>query len=296
MKYYLGIDGGGTKTVAVVSDEFSNVLFECVGRTINFYSVGMAKARENLSSLFDEIYKALGRVSFSGVCIGCSALDCEATPEVTHALCDGIFETEKLHVNSDVYIALQAAGKEKCRAVAICGTGSMAIGEKDGEIIVKGGWGHIAGDEGSAYSIAVNSLKAAFILFDENKITPLVNAACSFFGVNNLRDAIDKLYSDDMTKDVLASFSEKVGAISDEDVIAKTVILNEAHGFSRTVISLLDELGECTHLYLYGGVFKNNRLFEECFRNDIFEVFPDLKTEHLSLTPQQGALKVAQSL
>ena len=44
MKYYLGIDGGGTRTTAAVSDENGNVLFKAVGKSINFYSVGFEKA------------------------------------------------------------------------------------------------------------------------------------------------------------------------------------------------------------------------------------------------------------
>ena len=72
-------------------------------------------------------------------------------------LCDGIINADIINMNSDVYVALRASD---CRAVAICGTGSMAIGEtEDGEIITKGGWGHLLGDEGSAYQVAIEAIK-----------------------------------------------------------------------------------------------------------------------------------------
>ena len=64
MKYYLGIDGGGTRTTAAVSDENGNVLFKAVGKSINFYSVGMEKARENLKNDISDIYKNLGQIEF----------------------------------------------------------------------------------------------------------------------------------------------------------------------------------------------------------------------------------------
>ena len=56
MKYYLGIDGGGTRTTAAVSEENGKLLFKAVGKSINFYSVGMEKARENLKNVINDIY------------------------------------------------------------------------------------------------------------------------------------------------------------------------------------------------------------------------------------------------
>ena len=47
MKYYLGIDGGGTKTTAVICDENCNFISSFVGESINFNSVGTKTAREN---------------------------------------------------------------------------------------------------------------------------------------------------------------------------------------------------------------------------------------------------------
>ena len=64
MKYYLGIDGGGTRTTAAISDEKGNVLFKAVGKSINFYSVGMEKARENLKDVINDIYKNIGEIEF----------------------------------------------------------------------------------------------------------------------------------------------------------------------------------------------------------------------------------------
>lgn len=297
MKYYLGIDGGGTRTTAAVSDENGNVLYKAVGKSINFYSVGMEKARENLKDVINDIYKNVGEIEFESAFIGCSALDNEATQETITALCDGIIKAEKIGMNSDVFVALASSGEDKCRVVAICGTGSIVTGiDKNGNIKTKGGWGHIFGDEGSAYSIAVNALKASAMLYDEGKITPLVKKAEDFFGVDDLRKAIDKIYSSETTKDVLASFSAKVAEVANEDFVAKTVIINEAHFFSKTVLALLNEIENCTLLSLYGGVFQNNELFRNSFIDDIKEFHSDLKIEMLTLPPEESALKIARGM
>ena len=297
MKYYLGIDGGGTRTTAAVSDENGNVLFKAVGKSINFYSVGMEKARENLKNVINDIYNNIGEIEFESAFIGCSALDNEASNETITALCDGVIRAKKIGMNSDVFVALASSGEDKCRIVAICGTGSIVTGiDENCNIKTKGGWGHIFGDEGSAYSIAVNALKASAMLYDEGKITPLVKKAEEFFGVEDFRDAIEKIYSPETTKDILAGFSTKVGEIAEEDFVAKTVIVNEAHFFSKTVLALLNEMKNCTLLSLYGGVFQNNELFRKSFIDDIKEFHSDLKIEMLTLPPEEGALKIAREM
>ena len=200
-------------------------------------------------------------------------------------------------MNSDVYVALASSGEDKCRIVAICGTGSIVTGiDENCNIKTKGGWGHIFGDEGSAYSIAVNALIASAMLYDEGNITPLVKKAEEFFGVEDLRAAIDKIYSPETTKDILAGFSTKVGEIAEEDFVAKTVIVNEAHFFSKTVLALLNEMKNCTLLSLYGGVFQNNEFFRKSFIDDIKEFHSDLKIEMLTLPPEEGALKIAREM
>ncbi len=297
MTYYLGIDGGGTRTTAAVSDEKGNVLFKVIGKSINFYSVGMGKARENLKDVINDIYKNIGEIEFESAFIGCSALDNEANKETITALCDGIIKSKKIGMNSDVCVALASSGEDKCRVVAICGTGSIVTGiDENGNVKTKGGWGHIFGDEGSAYSIAINALKASAMLYDEGKITPLVKKAEEFFGVEDFRDAIDIIYSPETTKDILAGFSAKVGEVAEEDFVAKTVIINEVHFFSKTVLALLNEMKNCTLLSLYGGVFQNNELFRKSFVDDIKEFHSDLKIEMLTLPPEEGALKIAREM
>ncbi len=297
MKYYLGIDGGGTRTTAAVSDEKGIVLFKAVGKSINFYSVGIKKARENLSAILNEVYNNLGKIKFESAFVGCSALDDVADEKTINSLCDGIIKAEKIGMNSDVFVALASSGEDKCRIVAICGTGSIVTGiDEKGNIKTKGGWGHIIGDEGSAYSIAVNALKASAMLYDEEQKSPLIKCAEEYFGVDDLRKAIDKIYSSETTKDVLASFSAKVAEVANEDFVAKTVIINEAHFFSKTVLALLNEIKNCTLLSLYGGVFQNNELFRNSFIDDIKEFHSDLKIKMLAIPPEEGALKIAREM
>ncbi|MBR3803324.1 MAG: hypothetical protein IKK37_07780 [Clostridia bacterium] len=296
MKYYLGIDGGGTRTTAAVSDENGKIIIKKQGKTINFYSVGMETARNNLDSLINEISTELGCEEFEGVFVGCSALDDKADEATLKALCGNI-RTKAIEMNSDLYIALKSMGDIECPCVAVCGTGSMAIGtDKFGNTVVSGGWGHIIGDEGSGYAIAVNALKVCCELCDKGEASPLLDAAESYFGVSDFRKAIDIIYSPETTKDKLAGFAADIGKLAQADNTAKDIIISEAKSFARTVLILLDKIGCCSALGLYGGIFINNALFTEAFKTDIKSVYPDIDIKLLTVPPEESALELARNL
>ena len=296
MKYYLGIDGGGTRTTAAVADENGNILLKKSGKTINFYSVGMDAARCNLENLVSSITEHLGIVCFDAVFIGCSALDNEADTKTLDALCGGI-KAKKIAMNSDLYIALKSVDAKICPCVAICGTGSMAAGEdENGNVVISGGWGHIIGDEGSGYAIAVSALKKCCKLCDQGMSSPLLEKANEYFKVDDFRKSIDIIYSPETTKDVIAGFAADVGSIYDIDNNAHEIIITEAHRFAKTVLILLRKVNKCSTLGLYGGLFEHNQLFKDTLIADILAEFPYVQPKLLNTPPEESALKLARNL
>ncbi len=297
MGYYLGIDGGGTRTTVAVSDDKGKIICKSVGKTINFYSVGMEKARENLSEVMNDIYENIGNITFESAFVGCSALDNEADDELVDTLCGGIIKSKKTKMNSDVFVALFSGDCTVPRCVVICGTGSMVAGiGTDNQITVKGGWGHIIGDGGSAYSISINALSEALNLYDENKKDePLVKIAEKFFKTDDLRKIIDIVYSEDTTKDKLAEFAKLVSVECEKrEKYSLNILHDECNKLLRTVYSLTEEIDECKILYLYGGVFQNNSVFKDFFTERFNEKYPHIKVEMLKVAPEEGALKIAR--
>lgn len=296
MEYFLGIDGGGTNTNAAVCDDTGEIILTASGKTINFYSVGMEEARFNLRCLIERVRKACpdGK-TFDGVFIGCSALDGDADEETLNALCGGIVCSKAIGMSSDVYVALRASNSN---CVAICGTGSMVIGERnDGSIAVKGGWGHTVGDEGSAYSIAVNALKRCCIMHDRGEKTPLLRSAEDFFGVSDFRDAIDKIYGTYSSKDAVARFAKNVAELAENGCeVSRKIISDEARAFGETVITLLKEINGSPMLMLYGGVFQHNEYFTEEFMKKVREAYPLQNSMLLDIPPEVGAARIARSL
>lgn len=297
MKYYLGIDGGGTKTVAAVADENGNVLTKITGKTINFYSVGIENAKINLKNILFEAEK-IGVKQFEGAFIGCSSLDNEADDELTAKLCGGIVNAKKIKMNSDTYIALKSVNDAECPCVAISGTGSMAVAQdKDCNIYIAGGWGHILGDEGSGYSVAMRALKHCCKLSDKGETSAILSAATEFFGVSDFRQVIDIIYSQKTTKDVIAGFASKVCELAtDGDEDSSEIINIEACLFADTVLVLLDKIGECDVLALYGGMFRHNEVFVKVFSDKIKKYYQYLPVKILDVPPEEGAVMLARNL
>ncbi len=298
MKYYLGIDGGGTKTTALLTDENGKILIKVQGKTINFYAVGMEKARENLKSAITEISEKTGVKDFDGVFIGCSALDGEAEGKTVKRLCDGVIKAEKIEMNSDTYIALKGMGEVNCPVVVICGTGSMVIGEKEtGELLVSGGWGHILGDEGSGYAIAVSALKECAILNDKGEKADLLKKACQYFNIENFRDIIPVIYASEMSKDKIAGFGAVVGELSQKgDKISTAIIEDEVKKLYKTAEILIKKLKNTAKIGLYGGVFEKNQLFRDIFKAELKKDFPHISAELLTVTPEETAARLAREL
>ena len=74
MALYLGIDGGGVKTTAIVANESGKVLAKTVGASIDYKTIGITTARKNLKAIIAELSEKTGENKFKCACIGSSAI------------------------------------------------------------------------------------------------------------------------------------------------------------------------------------------------------------------------------
>lgn len=284
MEYYLGVDGGGSKTTAVVSDEKGNIVACVCGRTINYYSNPYEKARQNFKEMIDET----GINDFASAVIGMSALSDRADSETAHKFADGIITAEKLIMTSDIEIALNAAECNTARAVLICGTGSMAAAvDENGNYFHSGGWGYLLGDEGSGFSVALRAVKKALVLIDENKEDDLlVKKFREFFGVRTTDDILEKFYNPPIPRDELAAFCKCVfEAYREESLSAADVIESEAKEAAALSNRILSRLPENSPMFLFGGLFENAPEYVQLLNDRL-----DINAQLLTYPPVIGAL------
>lgn len=291
-RFFLGLDGGGTKTTALVGDENGKTVLQAVGKTVNYCAVGMEQARENMRLLLADIARQSGICRFAGVFIGMSALFGRADAAQTAAFCDGVFDAEKIVMDSDLFIALAATGETGAAAVGICGTGSMACGRtEDGEIRTKGGYGYLLGDEGSGFRIAQEGLFAAVRGAEgAGKETALTQAALDHWKVSTAAELVDVFYDPPLARNEIAKFAPLViRAAEEKDNAALQVVRKQASLFADTAKALLQELPQGIPFYVYGGIFEHNVLFRTLFA----EFLSEHEVRLLPNTPAMGALLAA---
>lgn len=287
-KYYLGVDGGGSKTTAVVFNSKGEFICKACGESINYYSVGLENARNAMANIIN----SLSQKEFDCAVIGMSALAERATEEETKRFCEGIINSKKTIMDSDLFVALEAMEYENECAVIISGTGSMAVcRDADGAIRHAGGFGYILGDEGSGYSIGINAIKTA-IRAAENcaPATMLTKCCIDFFAVNDIYGLIDLFYEKTVSRKTIASFAAEVMKCAESnDETAKSIIRSEAKLLSETALSLIKNKNAKIPVGLWGGVFQHNHIFRNEFIN-ILNQNGFQNVDLLGFAPEIGAI------
>lgn len=294
MRYYLGIDGGGTRTTACLCDQEGRVLCRAQAGGSNFYADGFNKARAELRTVVQEVRQALGRDVLSCAFIGSSAIEYEADETLVRRLCDGVLECP-VFMHSDVYIALMAHAAGRLPAcMLISGTGSCAAAAgRDGAVRHWGGWGHLLGDDGSAYGIALAGLRAAVRAFDGlAPQTALCAAAVDEYALNTPRDLIDRL-SPRAAKADIARFAQRVDQCAKQgDEAARAILLEAGNSLARLAAVCLRESG-CRQIGLYGSVLTCNQAVRGQFDQELDVLLPGARGRPLALPPEAGALLAA---
>ena len=296
MRCFLGIDGGGTKTKALLCDENLETVAVYTGAGINFNAIGMEKARENLKAVYDGVTSGQD-ISLLSVCIGSAALEDRADGALVREFCGGVIGCGDIILDSDLFICLEAMDTGGPAAVAVCGTGSMAAGrDGSGRIVHTGGWGYLLGDEGSGYSFGKDSVKEALRNAEAHKEpTTLTRAVMEHFGVSSADELIGAVYREGAATGRVAAFApEFFRLVKSGDPDALRIMDKNAEAFSKTVLTLLAGLPDITPLGLWGGIFLNSPEFADMFSGRIKKARPATDIAPLPHPPEYGAVLAAK--
>src|SRR5690606_36524088 len=168
MAYYVGIDGGGTRTTLAVADAEGRELIRRTGPAGLVDPRRPAATAELLVGLIRETAAAAGQEGpATGLCAGLAGVGNVTERELVQGslLRSGV--AEQVLVVSDGETALHGALGGGPGILLIAGTGSVAYGRsEDGRVARCGGWGMIVGDEGAGYRVGQEGLRAALLSAD----------------------------------------------------------------------------------------------------------------------------------
>src|SRR5579872_6349142 len=268
--FAVGVDGGGSKTLAVVVDGEGKERGRGVAGSSNHTGVGVEQAVQH-------IYRAIEMAAQQANCslplqsawFGLAGVD--SSDDFTLLLPYLQPLAQSVHLTNDAELVL--GGLPGAVGIAlIAGTGSIALGrDARGTNARSGGWGHIIGDEGSGYDLGRRCLQAGARATDgRGQATLLLELLLKHWKLDSASDMIGKVYND-CDKATIAALSALVfAAARDGDEVACGMVEDAARELALVTIAVknkLDFSGGAVALALGGGLL----LHEAGFREQVIE-------------------------
>lgn len=259
MKLYLGIDGGQSSTTALIGDEAGRVLGE--GRAGPCNHVGALERRAKFSAAVGECVRQAAeqagvKPEFAAVCAGFSG-----GAEDKDALTRELIPADRYLITHDAHIALAGATEGAPGIIVIAGTGSIAYGRSaSGTIARAGGWGYVFGDEGGAFDIARQALRAG-MRHEEGwgPATTLQAALLEATGTVSANALLHLCYTPDYPRDRVASFAPIVDQCAARgDAVAQSILDRAAQELAMLAAAVRRQLfaeDHLTNIHYVGGVF-----------------------------------------
>ena len=302
MSYYLGIDGGGTKTACAVGDD-NRLLASVTAGPSNIVRVGEMQARESLQRVVGQACSAAGirPEQVSATCVGGSGAARPELAAIVHAILAGILSSP-IKVVGDMEIALEAAFEDGPGVMVIAGTGSIAYGRDDkGRTARAGGWGFEIGDEGSAHWIGRTAVGLVLRASDREApgvaTSALGQALCKAWGVSSLLDLARAANSvpspdfagllrsvvacdDHLAREVLGAAGRELAQIA--AVVMQRLFVEDGEGLVRVATT--------------GSVFRHASPVRDAFYNAVQGLAPRAQVMPQVVDPVEGALRMARKI
>jgi N-acetylglucosamine kinase-like BadF-type ATPase len=162
MRFFLGVDGGGTKTRFALTEERKLVAEATFGTTYH-PDVGVDGVREVLARGIAKVLADAG-IDAGGVTHAFFGLpahgeDSAVTP-LLDALPRSLLGHDRYLVGNDMVCGWAGSLAAEDGINIVAGTGSIGYGQRGARAARAGGWGEAFSDEGSAYWIAMQGLNA----------------------------------------------------------------------------------------------------------------------------------------
>ncbi|HKM85824.1 MAG TPA: BadF/BadG/BcrA/BcrD ATPase family protein [Terriglobales bacterium] len=315
MAYYLGIDGGGTKTRCVLADE-RTVLAKSMSGGSNIVRLGETQAREALSTALRQVCAAakISPDQVRAICVGAAGA---ARPEIAEKIRNILAELvreiapARIEVVGDAVIALEAAFGAGPGVIAIAGTGSIVYGrDAAGRTARAGGWGFAVSDEGSGYWIGRRAISAILSARDQGLETTLTAMVLQSWKLATIDELVQHANStpppdfprlfpivlraadqaDAIAGELLADAGAKLAALAAIVVRSLAPFAPEAMSATETTpVSMLP-------VAMTGSVFRQSPYVRQVFYNTLQKSFPGIDVRQDLADPVEGALARARAM
>jgi N-acetylglucosamine kinase-like BadF-type ATPase len=302
--YYLGIDGGGTKTAAVLLDGGGDEISRAVSGPSNIYSVGEPTATVSLRQAIEETLQgadvAISKVT--GIGLGMAGVDRPGDRARLERILSSIGHFAQAVIVNDAEAALVGGVGRRYGVVLIAGTGAIAFGvNAAGESRRADGWGYLFGDEGSALWIGIQGLRAVARAHDgRGPATSLTGALIAHLKLPGVDTLVTLVYAPDFGVPQLAGLAPLVSqAARSGDGVAQAILDDAGRRLGNTVSTVIDGLdmtGERFKAVLLGGVLRVRDRVYDIVIEELHKAAPRCRVVEPRADAAAGAALLARRL
>ena len=271
--FTLGIEGGGTRTNALLADACGQEIQRAVfgpGNVRLMNDRSLVRLLKNVAGQFPKP---------DAVGLGMAGARNKKDLDRVRTATAKAWKNTPCHVTHDLEIAL--GPREGTSVLVLSGTGSCCFGRAtDGRTAKMGGWGHILGDKGSGFEIGLRGLKAVVFYFDRDGTwSRLGERLLAATTCNEPNDLIDWVAQAD--KAAIAALAVEVFAAGKQrDRIARDVLKGAVSTLAKDAIDCAKKLAgeaEPIEFVLAGGVLRNQPAFAKAVSTEIRQHWPKAK-------------------
>ena len=274
-KLMIAVDGGGTKTEAVLFTEKGKILKRLVTAGSNPNTVGTENAIKTITELIEEI--SASYTAPRGIFIGCAGCATGDNAEIISNALLKRFPDSRIECVSDILTAAKSITDVDC-ICCISGTGSTVAVIEGSSIRLFSGTGPLLGDKGSGFSIGRDALNYAIEARDfclaPDSLTKAVEDKLS----GTVRDSIPYLYKSGAP--AIAAFAKTVFDQYETSEKAREIICDNARYISSLIKRIFVLYPHINTAVFTGSLFGNtlyiSAVSKSLDKNLIFSTVPQL--------------------
>ena len=307
--YYLGIDGGATKSHIVLSNGTGRMVGEGQSGPSNYHIVGVEQAASNLSAAIAQAltHSVASPSEVKAACAGMAGLDGASDRKYMQQIMNSAFKASGLQCPwrslNDSVVAWAGAFHGNPGALIAAGSGAVAfaVGE-NGRSARADGLGHWLGDAGSGYDIGRRGLRAALAALDERGPATRLTEQFRTLAGSSQKEWIGWIAALDSSishaHEQLRSFAPSVfDAAATGDAVARSILKEAGAALASTAASVLGKVGLLTkpQVATAGSVLQQPSCLRQAFRAALSADLPGCQIVTARAGPASGAALLASN-
>ena len=295
---FAGVEGGATRGSVMICDADGVARARAESAAIVVGPAGHEDAVARILALIETaLASAGGARPLAAVYCGLSGAGREPERAAVEALLAASGIARAVRVTTDIDVAFVDAFADGSGILLIAGTGSAAWGRApDGRTARAGGWGPLAGDEGSAFAIGCAALRAALAAHDGRApSTGLVERVLRAASVTGPAALVR--WADAAGRHGIAVLAQDVLALASTDETCAAITLRATDDLARHVDAIARRLQPwpgTVDVALAGGLIGPGRPLRSAVEQAIREALPAARIDPHAIDGARGAALLAR--